>query len=376
MSQQTVVFVPVGYALTLTAISAGSYFIPGNPGEEPSDYATFAAAATTVLGPFNTGRSYSLQSDNNDLAYSLAFSGMYTAADELLASGDVAGPSSATDNALARFDATTGKLIQNSVGVLSDAGALTGVASIVANGNIASGKSGTAGTLSSFPATASKGSLKLVAVANTNNDTVTISNVAMGQASVISIPDPAAATDEFVLKAANDVSLALKAPLVSPSLTTPALGVVASGDISACTSTSMVLVTPALGVVASGDISACTSTSMTLVTPVLGAASATSVVLTKVNGTESDNAVEASGNAGVITTSALTTAAGGTYAITWTNTAIASTSVILLTHLGGTNTKYIQFKVVPGSGTATLTIENIDLIAALDGTVLLGYMVV
>lgn len=43
------------------------------------------------------------------------------------ASGNVDGPASATDNALARFDGTTGKLIQNSVGLLSDAGILTGV---------------------------------------------------------------------------------------------------------------------------------------------------------------------------------------------------------------------------------------------------------
>jgi hypothetical protein len=39
-------------------------------------------------------------------------------------SGDVSGPASSTDNALARFDGTTGKLIQNSVATLSDAGAL------------------------------------------------------------------------------------------------------------------------------------------------------------------------------------------------------------------------------------------------------------
>lgn len=43
------------------------------------------------------------------------------------ASGNVDGPASATDNALARFDGTTGKLIQNSVGLLSDVGILTGV---------------------------------------------------------------------------------------------------------------------------------------------------------------------------------------------------------------------------------------------------------
>ena len=37
-------------------------------------------------------------------------------------SGDVVGPASATDNALARFDGTTGKLIQNSIATLDDSG--------------------------------------------------------------------------------------------------------------------------------------------------------------------------------------------------------------------------------------------------------------
>jgi hypothetical protein len=44
--------------------------------------------------------------------------------------GDVVGPASATDNAIARFDSTTGKLIQNSVVTVSDTGAITGVLSI------------------------------------------------------------------------------------------------------------------------------------------------------------------------------------------------------------------------------------------------------
>ena len=39
-------------------------------------------------------------------------------------SGDVVGPSSATDNAIARFDLTTGKLIQNSLATISDVGTL------------------------------------------------------------------------------------------------------------------------------------------------------------------------------------------------------------------------------------------------------------
>lgn len=48
----------------------------------------------------------------------------------ILASNVVTGPASATDNAVARFDATTGKIIQNSTVLISDTGAVTGVLSI------------------------------------------------------------------------------------------------------------------------------------------------------------------------------------------------------------------------------------------------------
>jgi hypothetical protein len=48
--------------------------------------------------------------------------------------GDVVGPSSATDNAVARFDTTTGKLIQNSVVTVGDTGAVAGVSSLTMNG--------------------------------------------------------------------------------------------------------------------------------------------------------------------------------------------------------------------------------------------------
>ena len=50
--------------------------------------------------------------------------------------GNVVGPASSTDNAIARFDSTTGKLLQDSVGILSDAGALSGLTTIDATGNI------------------------------------------------------------------------------------------------------------------------------------------------------------------------------------------------------------------------------------------------
>lgn len=47
-----------------------------------------------------------------------------------LTNNKVTGPASATDNALVRYDQTTGKLVQNSVGILSDTGSLTGLSDI------------------------------------------------------------------------------------------------------------------------------------------------------------------------------------------------------------------------------------------------------
>lgn len=61
-------------------------------------------------------------------------------------SGDFVGPASSTDNAIVRFDSTTGKLGQNSTVTVSDTGAIAGVAGITlaANDGGALGASGTA----------------------------------------------------------------------------------------------------------------------------------------------------------------------------------------------------------------------------------------
>lgn len=65
---------------------------------------------------------------------------------------DVSGPASSTDNALARFDGATGKVIQNSVAILSDAGALTGLTALTTGAATVGALSGpvkaTAGVLS------------------------------------------------------------------------------------------------------------------------------------------------------------------------------------------------------------------------------------
>jgi hypothetical protein len=62
--------------------------------------------------------------------------------------GDVVGPASATDNAIARYDSTTGKLIQNSLVIIDDTGSVTGVNALTAqsltvNNNATLGSSNT-----------------------------------------------------------------------------------------------------------------------------------------------------------------------------------------------------------------------------------------
>lgn len=53
-----------------------------------------------------------------------------TYAPATVSAGDVVGPSSATDNAVARFDATTGNLLQNSVVTIGDTGNIAGLGTV------------------------------------------------------------------------------------------------------------------------------------------------------------------------------------------------------------------------------------------------------
>ncbi len=104
------------------------------------------------------------------------------------------------------------------------------------------------------------------------------------------------------------------------------------------------------------------------------------VTLAHGTGTEAANVVTINAQSGVITTSALTTAASGSYLITLTNSAISGTgNVIIASIAGGTNTtKDISVEATcTAANTATLTIYNNVLITtALNGTVKINFLVV
>jgi hypothetical protein len=96
-------------------------------------------------------------------------------------------------------------------------------------------------------------------------------------------------------------------------------------------------------------------------------------------GTATSTAAAATINAqtGLITTEALTTAAGSTYTMTLTNSAIAASSIVLVTVGKGTATTgepVVQF-VTPAAGSVVILIRNVSAAAALNGTIKIGFKV-
>jgi hypothetical protein len=87
--------------------------------------------------------------------------------------------------------------------------------------------------------------------------------------------------------------------------------------------------------------------------------------------TLSSNAGTLSKMAGVITTEALTTAAGAGQALTITNTLAATTSIVLVTRTGGTSTGG-----TPTASTITITLDNKHASAAFDGTFILSFLLI
>ncbi len=91
-----------------------------------------------------------------------------------------------------------------SAGTITASGAITSTA-----GNITSGSSGDAGTFISFPATAANGTLILAAGNAGGAFNTTIASGTIGQSSVITIPDPGAATSKFVLQDGSNTVLSV-----------------------------------------------------------------------------------------------------------------------------------------------------------------------
>ena len=143
--------------------------------------------------------------------------------------------------------------------------------------------------------------------------------------------------------------------------------------------TSPTLVTPALGTVASGNISACTSTSMALTTPVIGAATGTSLSTTGnqvisstgkhgyatgsggtvTQATSKATGVTLSKSTGQITLNNAALAADTTVSFTLTNTVIEAGDILIMNHISaGTAGSYL-LNAQSAAGTASINVRNI-----------------
>lgn len=104
--------------------------------ELQSDIDTRATSTALTNHITNTTGAHAASAISNTPSGNLVGATVQAALNELqgdidtLNSNKVTGPASATDNALVRFDLTTGKLVQNSAGILSDTGSLTGLSDI------------------------------------------------------------------------------------------------------------------------------------------------------------------------------------------------------------------------------------------------------
>ena len=159
--------------------------------------------------------------------------------------------------------------------------------------------------------------------------------------------------------------------------------------------TSPTMVTPALGTVASGVISACTSTSMVMVTPVIGAATGTSLsttgnqvisgtgkqgYATGAGGTVTQATSKATGvtlskSTGQITLDAAALAASTTVSFTLTNTVIEAGDILIMNHISaGTAGSYL-LNAQSAAGSASINVRNISL-GSLSEAIVIAFAVI
>ena len=139
----------------------------------------------------------------------------------------------------------------------------------------------------------------------------------------------------------------------SPTMVTPALGTVASGIISACTSTSMVMVTPVIGA-ATGTSLTATGTIVSTGTAGVGYAAGAGGAVTQL--TSRTTGVTLNKTSGAIT---MFSAAGTTVAATFTvtNSTVAATDVVILNQKSGTDLYDLMVTAV-AAGSFNLTFRT------------------
>ena len=142
----------------------------------------------------------------------------------------------------------------------------------------------------------------------------------------------------------------------SPTFVTPALGTVASGNISACTSTGQVLTTPSIGA-ATGTSLSTTGNQVISSTGKHGYATGAGGTVTQA--TSKATGVTLSKSTGQITLNAAALASDTTVSFTLTNTVIEAGDILIMNHISaGTAGSYL-LNAQSAAGTASINVRNI-----------------
>ncbi len=262
-------------------------------------------------------------------------------------------------------------------------------------GNVQAGLSGTPGRFISYPTTAASGTFQFAASDSADNFNTVVTNASQAAARTYTIPDAGASSNFLMTNSGGTQTIATG----NLALTVGTLVLGSSGHASnlrifpgtaANGSMFFVPVNNAGNFVTTISSAAGLAQSTIYTIPNSGAATTNFVVdagtttmqagsriiLDKAAGTCVANAVTINKNSGVITTEALTTAGGAQQAIALTNSLIGASSVLLCQWNGGTNTTAnISFVAAPGVGGATITIVNNTAATALNGTVIISFVV-
>lgn len=212
--------------------------------------------------------------------------------------GDVTGPGSSTDNAITRFDSTTGKLLQNSVVTVSDTGTIAGVESITvgtttvatndkvllndtsasdvtktataqAIANLAKASSTTDNAVARYDGTTGDFQNSGVIIDDSNNITGVVAATATGHVTVGGnataagyielLEDSDNGSNKITITAPSSIATDKTATFPDASGTFTLLGNTATGSGDVVLATSPSLITPALGTPSSGALSSCTA---------------------------------------------------------------------------------------------------------------------